>query len=76
MARIGLPVAVWLYFGLNFAFFRIPWPWKEWTGRTPSGIIFFVCAACPLGGRHLAQQRRPGARSGGRRRVISVIKER
>jgi hypothetical protein len=45
MARIGLLAAVWLYFGLNFAFFRIPWPWKEWTGRTPSGIIFFVCAA-------------------------------
>lgn len=45
-ARIGLLVAVWLYFGLNLAFFRIPWPWKEWTGRTPSGIIFFVCAVC------------------------------
>jgi len=45
-ARIGLLAAVWLYFGLNFAFFRVPWPWKEWTGRTPSAIIFFVCAVC------------------------------
>jgi hypothetical protein len=43
-ARIGLLLTTWLYFGLNFAFFRIPWPWREWTGRTPSGILFTVCA--------------------------------
>ena len=33
----------WLYFGLNYAFFRFPWPWAEWTSRTPNGIIFTVC---------------------------------
>lgn len=33
----------WLYFLLNYAFFRFPWPWTEWTGRTPNGIIFTVC---------------------------------
>ncbi|MCA9221277.1 MAG: hypothetical protein KDA71_13180 [Planctomycetales bacterium] len=43
-ARVGLLAATWLYFGLNFAFFRYPWPWGEWTGRTPSGIIFIACA--------------------------------
>ena len=43
-ARIGLLLAVWLYFALNFAFFRVPWPWAEWTGRTPSGLIFLACA--------------------------------
>jgi hypothetical protein len=35
----------WLYFLLNYAFFRFPWPWTEWTGRTPSGIIFVICIA-------------------------------
>jgi hypothetical protein len=44
LARVGLLLTTWLYFGLNFVFFRFPWPWKEWTGRTPSGIIFVVCA--------------------------------
>lgn len=34
--------AVWMYFLLNFAFFHFPWPWAEWTGRTPSGIIYVV----------------------------------
>jgi len=43
-ARAGLLLTTCLYFGLNFAFFRLPWPWKEWTGRTPSAIIFTVCA--------------------------------
>jgi len=45
-ASVGLLSTTWLYFGLNFAFFRLPWPWKVWTGRTPSGIIFTVCALC------------------------------
>ncbi len=35
--------AAWLYFLVNFAFFRFPWPWADWTGRTPSGIIMTVC---------------------------------
>lgn len=33
----------WMYFTLNYAFFHFPWPWDEWTGRTPNGIIFSVC---------------------------------
>jgi hypothetical protein len=43
-ASIGLVLVTWLYFGLNFRFFRLPWPWQEWTGRTPSTIIFLVCS--------------------------------
>ena len=39
-----LLLTTWFYFGINFAFFHFPWPWAEWTGRTPSGIIFTVCA--------------------------------
>ena len=39
---IALLVNVWIYFALNFAIFRFPWPWAEWTGRTPSGIVFTV----------------------------------
>jgi hypothetical protein len=46
--RSFVPVALlsttWFYFGINFAFFHYPWPWAEWTGRTPSGIIFIICA--------------------------------
>ncbi len=44
-ARWGLLLTTWLYFALNWYFFRLPWPWQEWTGRTPSGIIFLACAA-------------------------------
>jgi hypothetical protein len=43
-SRWALLVTTWLYFGLNFAFFRYPWPWEAWTGRTPSGIVFAVCS--------------------------------
>lgn len=39
----SLLLCTWLYFGLNFAFFRFPWPWQEWTTRTPNAIIFTVC---------------------------------
>lgn len=38
----ALLLNLWLYFGLNFAFFRYPWPWSDWTGRTPSGIVFTI----------------------------------
>jgi len=34
----------WLYFGLNFAFFQFPWPWKDWTMRTPNALVFLMCA--------------------------------
>jgi hypothetical protein len=33
----------WLYFLLNYAFFHFPFPWAEWTSRTPNGIIFTLC---------------------------------
>jgi hypothetical protein len=42
--RPSLLLATWTYFGLNFAFFRFPWPWAAWTTRTLSGLIFTVCA--------------------------------
>jgi hypothetical protein len=51
-ARRALLLSAWLYFLLNYAFFRFPWPWAQWTGRTPNGIIFTICVlsltACAL----------------------------
>lgn len=44
LARRGLLLTLGLYYGLNFAFFRLPWPWLAWTGRTPSGIYYTVAA--------------------------------
>ena len=43
-ARTALLVNTWIYFTLNFAFARFPWPWQAWTPRTPNALIFFVCA--------------------------------
>ncbi|MEZ6051495.1 MAG: hypothetical protein R3C02_08930 [Planctomycetaceae bacterium] len=46
-ARWSLLLATWVYFWLNFAFFHFPWPWipvDEWTGRTPNGLVFALCA--------------------------------
>ncbi len=43
--RLILLLTTWVFFGLNFAFFRFPWPWVEWTARTPNALAFFVCAA-------------------------------
>ena len=34
----------WVYFLLNFAIFRYPWPWAAWTHRTPNALVFFGCA--------------------------------
>lgn len=42
-ARWALLINAWLYFGLNYAFFRFPWPWEKWTSRTPNAIAFAVC---------------------------------
>jgi len=42
--RPVLLLNTWLYFFLNFAFFHYPWPWAEWTVRTPNGIVFTICA--------------------------------
>jgi len=36
--------ATWFYFTLNFAFFRLPWPWESWTGRTPHALVYAVCS--------------------------------
>jgi hypothetical protein len=44
--RLGawlLMSGAWCFFLLNYAFFRFPWPWQTWTGRTPSGIIYLIC---------------------------------
>lgn len=43
-SRYALLLTTWLYVGLNFAFFHYPWPWAEWTSRTPNAIVFGVCA--------------------------------
>ena len=42
--RTALLINTWIYFALNFAFARFPWPWQAWTPRTPNAIVFFVCA--------------------------------
>jgi hypothetical protein len=42
--RPALLTATWLYFGLNYAFFRFPWPWATWTVRTPNAIVYTICA--------------------------------
>lgn len=41
---IGLMFNTWLYFLLNWCFFRFPWVWAEWTTRTPNGLIFTIYA--------------------------------
>ncbi len=42
--RTMLLLTTWLYFWLNFAMFRLPWPWQTWTPRTLNGLVFAVCA--------------------------------
>ncbi len=42
--RPVLLLTTWLYFGLNYAFFQFPWPWSQWTARTPNTVIYTVCA--------------------------------
>lgn len=44
-ARPALLLTSWLYYMLNFAFFRFPWPWESPTSRTPSAIVFTLCLA-------------------------------
>lgn len=43
-ARLSLWLATWVYFALNFAFFRYPWPWAAWTNRTLHALVFLACA--------------------------------
>lgn len=54
--RWALLFNTWLYFALNFAFFRFPWPWEQWTARTPNAMAFTICVlgltlACLVLGR-------------------------
>lgn len=42
--RPALLFATGVFFGLNFAFFRFPWPWEAWTTRTPNALVYTVCA--------------------------------
>ena len=41
--KLNLFINTIFYFYMNWAFFNWPWPWNDWTGRTPSGIIFIFC---------------------------------
>ena len=41
--RSALLFSIWIYHGLNFAFFNFPWPWEAWGGRTPNAMIFLIC---------------------------------
>jgi len=55
-ARWALFLTAAIYFALNLAFFHFPWPWEEWTARTPNGLIYFTCflfltVAAIFGGR-------------------------
>ncbi|HEV57376.1 MAG TPA: hypothetical protein ENN87_07745, partial [Phycisphaerales bacterium] len=63
LASRALLLCTWLYFLLNYAFFRFPWPWAEWTGRTPNGIVFTLCtfALTGLAVYHLVQKQGEGA---------------
>lgn len=63
-ARWALLINAWLYYGLNYAFFRFPWPWEKWTSRTPNAIAFTICVlvltlACLTVGRHIRRARSP-----------------
>ena len=42
--RTVLRLTVWMYFGLNFAFFKYPWPWQPWTTRTPNALFYLLAA--------------------------------
>ena len=41
-----------MYFGLNYAFFRFPWPWQPWTARTPNSLFFIVALLALLALAH------------------------
>ncbi len=42
--QVALLCTTWVYFWLNFAFFRFPWWWQPWTARTPNSLIYLACA--------------------------------
>lgn len=62
-AHVGeiLIAVTWLYFVLNFAFFQFPWPWNNWTLRTPSALVFTVCATVLSLAALKALRQRPGS---------------
>lgn len=65
-AAFGAPALLlltWLYFGLNWVFFEYPWPWAEWTNRTPNGILFTICLV-GLSGLAVSQWWSAGRRAG------------
>ncbi|MCC6493574.1 MAG: hypothetical protein IT424_11200 [Pirellulales bacterium] len=68
-ARWSLLLSSWLYFWLNFGFFRFPWPWQEPTARSPSALVFSICllllTLASLAYGNGSQRRLPSARSGG-----------
>lgn len=45
---VALAFNTLLYFLLNNAFFRFPWPWQTWTTRTPNALIYAACTALLL----------------------------
>ncbi len=47
LAAMSLGATALLYFGLNSAFFRFPWPWLPWTTRTPN-FLFYTFAVGAL----------------------------
>lgn len=67
-ARAGGPSRSWLgamlvfqallYFGLNQAFFRLPWPWLPWTARTPNSLVYAACVAVLAGAVWVSRRRR------------------
>ena len=42
--RTQLLSLTWIYFLLNWVFFDSPWPWMEWTARTPNAMFFLIAA--------------------------------
>ena len=36
------------YYLLNLAVFRFPWPWLDWTGRTPNALAFTLAVVVVL----------------------------
>lgn len=64
---VALGANALLYFGLNSAFFRFPWPWETWTSRTPN-FLFYSLALLVLGILSLRTWAKPPDAKPGRRR--------
>ena len=48
-APLVLVIAALVLWGLNFEFFHRPWPWIEWTYRTPNNLFFTAALMALLG---------------------------